>query len=89
MVFRIKVDRENFDAAESNGAVDGLFQGRLGLFAYVELGSEMDYISQPRDNPRTEYRVFRNCNIFFAASVEQLDANEFDGETFNVTVIIY
>jgi hypothetical protein len=89
MVIRIKVNPENFDDAEPYGSVDGLFQGRRGLYAYVELGEEMDYIPQPGDNPRTEYRIFRTCNAFFATTIEQLDAGEFDGEMLNVTVIIY
>jgi hypothetical protein len=41
MVRRIKVTQEDFSLATSiDGWVDGLIQGRRGLWVYVELGSE-------------------------------------------------
>jgi hypothetical protein len=89
MNIRIQVTRDEFALAESNGWVDGLYQGKQGIYVYVELGQEEEYIPRSSDDLRTEYRAFRNCNIFFAASREQLDAADFSGEKLNVTVIIY
>jgi hypothetical protein len=89
MAFRVKVTRPDFDIAESDGWVDGLLQGRRGLYVYVELGKEMEYVTRPSDDPMTEYRIFRNCSVFFANTREQLDTCEFDGQELNVTVIIY
>lgn len=89
MVLRIKVIREDFDAAESNGWVDGQIQGREGLWVYVELGKEQEYIHRPSDNPKTEYRMFRECSVFFANSQQQLELGDYLAEESNVTVIVY
>jgi len=86
---RIQVTRIEFDAADSDGAVYGLLRGRRGLYVYVELGQEEDYSPRHDDDPKTEYRKFRNCNTFFAATIEQLEAGGSDVERDNVTVIIY
>lgn len=84
MVLRIQVTRSEFNAAESNGAVYGLLKGRRGLYAYAELGKEVEYIPRTNDDPKTEYRMFRNCDAFFATSLEQLDADDFKGEELNI-----
>lgn len=39
MVLRVKVELDDFDAASKDGWVDGLLQGRKGLWVYVELGT--------------------------------------------------
>jgi hypothetical protein len=89
MVLRIKVTRADFESATSDGWVDGLVQGRKDVWVYVELGTEQEYIPSPSDNPRTEYRLFRGCDTFFAESQEKLEALNYDGELYNVTVILY
>jgi len=89
MTLRIQVTPDEFDAAKSNGWVDGLYRGKQGIYVYVELGKEEEYIPRPSDDQKTEYRAFRNCDAFFASSREQLDAADFNGEQLNVTVIIY
>ncbi len=89
MTLRIQVTRTEFDAAESNGWVDGLYRGKQGIYVYVELGEESEYIPRPSDDQKTEYREFRNSDAFFAASREQLDAADFNAKNLNVTVIIY
>ncbi len=91
MALRVKVEREDFDLVFSNGWVDGLVQGRRGLWVYVELGTEQEYIKRPSDDPRTEYRLFRGCDVFFAESREQLEAltDNTNAELVNQTVILY
>ncbi len=89
MVLRVKVTREDFESASSNGWIDGLLQGRKDVWVYVELGIEQEYIPSPNDNPRTEYRLFRACDAFFAESQEQLGTLNYDAELLNVTVILY
>ena len=90
MVRRIKVTQEDFSLATSiDGWVDGLIQGRRGLWVYVELGSEEEYIPKPNDNPKTEYRLFRFCDVYFAKTKESLEAGEFESDERGVTVIIY
>lgn len=86
MILRIKVNRTNFEAAESDGWVDGQFRG---LWAYIELGTEEEYISKPSDNPKTEYRLFRRCDAFFYDSQELLEEGVYKLREQNVTVIIY
>ena len=89
MTLRIQVTRDEFDAAESSGAVYGLLKGRRGLYVYVELGLEEEYIPRHDDDPKTEYRKFLHCNTFFAATIEQLEAGRSEVERYDVTVIIY
>lgn len=89
MALRVKVTREDFESASSDGWVDGLVQGRKDVWVYVELGTEQEYIPSSNDNPRTEYRLFRGCDTFFADSQEQLEALNYDGQILNVAVILY
>lgn len=89
MALRVKVTRSDFESATSGGWVDGLVQGRKDVWAYVELGTEQEYIPSSGDNPRTEYRLFRGCDAFFAKSQEKLEALNYDGQLLSVTVILY
>jgi hypothetical protein len=89
MALRVKVEREDFDSVSSNGWVDGLVQGRRGMWVYVELGTEQEYIPSPNDDPRTEYRLFRGCDVFLAKSQERLEALYYEAREFNITVILY
>lgn len=91
MALRVKVEREDFELATSNGWVDGLVQGRKGFWAYVELGYEQEYIPSPNDDPRTEYRLFRGCDVFLAESQEQLESvtDNSNAKLTNITVILY
>jgi hypothetical protein len=89
MALRVKVKREDFESATSDGWVDGLVKGRKDVWVYVELGIEQEYIPSPNDDPRTEYRLFTACDTFFAESQEQLEALNYDGQLLNVTVILY
>jgi hypothetical protein len=89
MALRIKVECEEFDAAATDGYVYGELRLQGIIYVYIELGPEREYISQPSDNPNTEYRIFKNCNIFFAETEKQVDEGDFAAEQSGETVIIY
>ncbi len=89
MLLRIKVSRLDFQAACSDGWVDGQWQGKKGMYVYSELGLEQDYISGVNDDPKTSYRIFQNCAVFIAKSQEQLESEEYEANFPSVTVIIY
>lgn len=90
MVLRIRATRAEFEAACANGCVYGEIRGKRGLYVYAELGEEREYISSPNDNSTTEYRLFTNCDVYFAKTPEQLANGDFEAEELpNATVIIY
>ncbi|MBW4670744.1 MAG: hypothetical protein KME60_25805 [Cyanomargarita calcarea GSE-NOS-MK-12-04C] len=89
MALRIKVPHADFESASEDGWIDGLLQGRREIWVYVELGTEQEYISSPNDDPRTEYRLFWGCDAFFAKTQERLEAQDYEAEQYNVTVILY
>lgn len=89
MVLRIRVSQAEFQAAAADGWVDGLFLGRDGLFTYVELGEEKQYLSRPHDDPHTSYRLFTTCDVYFARSQHQLERGDYEASQLGVTVIIY
>jgi hypothetical protein len=89
MALRIKVTRTEFEAAAANGCVYGLVRGKRGLYVYAELGREEEYIFRPNDDPKADYRLFLNCDAFFALTEEQLDEGIFVAEEPDITVIIY
>ncbi len=89
MILRIKAIRQEFDAACTSGCVYGQFQGQRNVYVYAELGRELPYTSKPSDDPKTSYRMFVNCDAFFAKTVKQLNASDFEMTISNSTVIIY
>ncbi|MFN6568250.1 hypothetical protein [Dendronalium sp. ChiSLP03b] len=89
MLIRVKVSKAFFNKVQSNEWIDGLFQGNQGCWVYVELGEEYEYISSPKDDPKTEYRIFRGCDVFYADSLENLENEKYLGSAENQTVIIY
>ncbi|MEA5510441.1 hypothetical protein VB715_11755 [Crocosphaera sp. UHCC 0190] len=90
MVIRIKAIKAEFKASCTNGCVYGEMRGKRGLYVYAELGQEKSYIPSPNDDPKTEYRLFTGCSVFFAKTQEKLNQGEFEAEDLpNVTVIIY
>ena len=64
MTLRIQVSKAEFNSACSDGWVDGLLQGKRGLYVYLELGAEQKYISQPKDDPKTKYKMFEVAQLF-------------------------
>lgn len=91
MIVRIKaLSREEFEAACANGCVYGEIQGKRGLYTYADLGGEKDYIPSPNDDPKTEYRIFTGCSVFFAKTKKQLFEEDFEAQELpEATVIIY
>lgn len=89
MALKLKVSREDFTEAKTDGWVDGQVRGQSALWAYVELGKKVKYIPHPKDDPKTEYKRFIRCNVFYAESQQMLENEEWQAEDYNVTVIIY
>lgn len=89
MILKVLASRKEFDTACAGGCVYGQFQGQQNIYIYAELGQELPYNSKPSDDPKTSYRLFTNCDVFFAESQAQLDDNDFATEILNSTVIIY
>lgn len=80
MAIRIKATPLEFEAASSDGCVYGEIKGKRGLYVYVELGEEQEYILSSNDNLTTEYRLFIRCDVYFAKTKEQLANGEFEAE---------
>jgi hypothetical protein len=89
MAVNVKVTREDFEESVSDGWVDGQVQGRSGIWVYVELGKEVEYIPHQSDNPKTDYKCFKGCSIFYAKSQEMLEEEKWLFTDENITVIIY
>ncbi|MBC6473896.1 MAG: hypothetical protein GDA48_14705 [Hormoscilla sp. GM102CHS1] len=80
MALRIKVNPAEFKAACTDGCVYGELRGKRGLYVYAELGMERQYNLAPNDDPNTEYRLFTDCDVYFAKTREKLNSGEFDAE---------
>lgn len=89
MVIRIKTPRQEFEAAKNHGYVYGYIQRKQAFPVYVELGKEEEYIRSARDDDRTDYKLFRRCNVFLSENDEQLDNEKYISQSSNETVIIY
>lgn len=89
MPVRVRTPREDFEAATSNGYVYGWLVRQSPLPAYVELGTERDYIPSPKDDFNTEYRYFVNCTVSVAETEEELDSEDYVAEWVGVAVVIY
>ncbi len=87
MALRVKVSVREFAAAESDGAVYG--QLRKGVYVYAELGQEKDYIEKSGDNPQTRYRLFTNCDAFFAETKTQIADGDYATSISGITIVIY
>ncbi len=88
MVKRIRAsNKQEFNAATPEGAVYGKY---FGVYAYVELGKEEVYQESPKDDPNTQYKLFRNCRVFYAETLEDLRAGIFVHETDeNILIVFY
>ncbi len=91
MTVKIKaLSREEFEAACANGCVYGEFQGKRDVYTYANLGMEKEYIPSPNDDPKTEYRIFAGCSVFFAKTKKQLFEGDFEAQELpKATVVIY
>ncbi len=88
-IYRVSTPRAEFSAAESGGFVYGKWIRHEAIPAYVELGTESEYSPSPRDNPNTDYRLFRNCTINIASTEDAVDSGDFDAIMTGATVVIY
>lgn len=89
MLIRVRAVREEFEAGADGGYVYGEIQRQKNFPVYVELGKEEEYIPSSNDDPKTEYRLFRKCNVSVAENDEQLDREDYIYSSLGVTVIIY
>ncbi len=68
----------------------GEFQGKRDVYTYANLGMEKEYIPSPNDDPKTEYRIFTGCSVFFAKTKKQLFEGDFEAQELpKATVVIY
>lgn len=80
---------DEFNNTDS-GVCYGLLQGRRGLYVYVQLGQEQEYKPGYKDDPKTEYKFFVGCDVFFAKTEAALRAGDFEAEFLpDVPVVIY
>ncbi|NEP00429.1 MAG: hypothetical protein F6K58_17460 [Symploca sp. SIO2E9] len=89
MVIRIRVTRPEFEAASNHGYVYGQIIRRRIFPVYVELGIESNYLPFPKDDPKTEYRFFKDCHLYLAETEEQLDREEYLSESLGIAIVIY
>ncbi|MEC4816148.1 MAG: hypothetical protein SAK29_23195 [Scytonema sp. PMC 1069.18] len=87
-MIKLKVTRKQFNLANPDGFVDGKIPGK-NIYAYVVLGFEKEYIPNPKDDPKTDYRIFFGCSVYYASSEQDLKDENFKLEEHNLTVIIY
>lgn len=80
------LNRQEFEAATSDGAVYGKY---LGVYVYAELGREGVYRESPKDDPKTRYRLFRDCTAFYARTLEQLRNEDYEYDTQEDMIIVY
>jgi hypothetical protein len=83
---RIKADLLEFAQAQANGSVYGKWNQ---LYVYAELGQEVSYTPRPNDDPNTEYKMFRNCELSYTDTEEKLDNALFGATTTEELLIIY
>ncbi|MBV9386769.1 MAG: hypothetical protein JOZ78_10120 [Chroococcidiopsidaceae cyanobacterium CP_BM_ER_R8_30] len=87
MVKRIRAsNQQEFKAATSEGAVYGKY---LGVYVYAELGKEELYRGSVKDDSNTQYKLFRNCRVFYAETLEDLRAGIFVHETDENILIVF
>ncbi|MGK7898136.1 MAG: hypothetical protein AB4372_32090 [Xenococcus sp. (in: cyanobacteria)] len=87
MIKRIKaLIKSEFDAAKPYGDVYGSYKG---LYVYIILGREETYRENPKDDPKTEYRLFRSCDIDYSETEEQSEQGIYQYSEKRVDIILY
>jgi hypothetical protein len=77
----VVVSKKSFLAAKDSGAVTGKINSIYPpVYVYVELGEELEYLSKPKDDKNTEYRIFHSCTVCFAKNEQERDAGIFIAE---------
>jgi hypothetical protein len=85
-VKRIKADPLEFAQAQTNGSVYGKWNQ---LYVYAELGQEVSYTPRSNDDLNTEYKMFRNCELSYTDTEENLDNALFGATTTEELLIVY
>jgi hypothetical protein len=75
-----------FAAASSGESIYGKYKG---MYAYIELGIEEEYREHPKDEPKTTYRLFRNCNVEYSETEEQSEQGVYQYKDVGVSIIVY
>lgn len=88
-MIRVQTELAEFSAAESNGYVYGQIRRSAVFPVYVVLGTETPYTLSTKDDPKTQYRRFVNCTVYYAETEEQLDGEQYLAVELGVTVVIY
>jgi hypothetical protein len=83
---RIKADPLEFAQAQTNGSVYGKWNQ---LYVYAKLGQEVSYNPRHNDDPKTEYKMFRNCELSYTDTEEKLDDALFFTATTEALLIVY
>lgn len=74
----VRVDRETYEAARSHTTIDGDIIRGVVIPVRVHLGDEKPYKENPNDQLQAENkRIFFNCVLEYAASVEDRDNKVF------------
>jgi hypothetical protein len=80
-MIKIKVERAEFDAAESNGYAYGRdLSKRSGTSPWsvvIFLGEERPYAYRESDPESVEYKFFINCEVCYAENDAKIDAEDF------------
>jgi len=79
------LNQEEFNAACTRGSVYGKYRG---TFVYVELGEEEEYRERPHDDPKTNYRFFRNCKVEYSDTIEECQQGTSQLVDQNVNVVL-
>jgi hypothetical protein len=91
-MIKIKVDRAEFEAAESNGYAYGRDlnkrSGKSPWSVVIILGEEKPYPYSERDPESIEYKFFLNCEIRYAENDAKVDEGDF-AYCVNKNVAIY
>lgn len=87
------LDELYFDEAESNGHVYGTFHKYVRgkwtkFFLFAWLGKKVNYRG-PVSCDSTRHKKFINCTVRVAFTQELLDAEKFEAEETEVTIILY
>ena len=84
----IKVSLLDFKKARE-GYVDGLYRGKKGIYTYVELGHQVYYTPRYTDDKNTQFKRFRNCNLYLTSRKEDIKEGKYQVHLLNRDVIIY
>lgn len=90
MAISIKVNNKTYNRVVSYSNCGGLLEGLPDCWVYAELGEESEYINKAKDDPNTDFRIFKGCIVWACRSKEDLKARVgVEPPLTNQTVKIY